>query len=137
VQGRILSQLTEVPLRGLKVYLVAAAGPDLQRRTASREDGGFEFRSIPAGRYVVVEESELTPYLKWREQSDIDVSGRTVEVRPGQVSPPILIYLPVGAIASDVQDIQLTIKPPPTVVASDRSRPSRCRSNQALFASDN
>jgi hypothetical protein len=98
VQGRILSQLTEVPLRGLKVYLVAAAGPDFQRRTASREHGGFEFRSIPAGRYVVVEESELTPYLKWREQSDIDVSARTVEVRPGQVSPPILIYLPVGAI---------------------------------------
>ncbi|HEX4810178.1 MAG TPA: carboxypeptidase-like regulatory domain-containing protein [Bryobacteraceae bacterium] len=98
VQGRVLSKSTAAPLRGMKIYLVSATESGFQRSAESRQDGSFAFDSVPAGRYLVLDEAELTSYVRWHRPSASDVANRAVEVKAGQTSPHVLIYLSVGAI---------------------------------------
>lgn len=83
LRGRVLSRSTEVPLRGVKLYLVAAPDSPFVMSSESKEDGSFEFRSVPDGHYVLLEEAELTGYSRSHGRFPVDASDRAVDARSG------------------------------------------------------
>ena len=103
VQGRVLSRSGDVPLRHLELCLYPLSGATGQAPVESRQDGSFAFASVPAGRYLVLEEGECVGYGRAsmfgaKQDPEHDYPDRLLDVLPGQSSVPMVIHLNVGAI---------------------------------------
>ena len=100
IRGRVTGADTGAPLRRVQIRLNPSTAAPMEPRVATTgDDGRYEFRELPPGRYglsaskggyVDIEYGQRRPFEK----------GRPVELADGQVVDRVDITLPLGAVVT-------------------------------------
>lgn len=98
VRGRVMSDPAGVPLRNWGIDLFSISDLEYRQTTVSGPDGSFSFTGVPPGKYRVMDDELVVPYLRHMEAPDRPPLGEEVELSSGQMISDLILKIKTGAI---------------------------------------